>query len=132
MVCHKDASVVLTKTRLWCSPASRLCWQGEYVLDEGPWDANKFPARQPKDGDAPGVLRDGKGDKYRIWRMHVKATASGELTGLCLPGERPDPANPKTTKPGFQVESFQELCEIDVGEVGWKACVLPLSEWPAA
>jgi len=33
---------------------------------------------------------------------------------------------------GFQVESFQELCEIDVGDVGWKACMLPLQEWPPA
>jgi len=34
----------------------------------------------------------------QIFLMHVKATAAGELTGLCLPGTRPDPSNPKIMK----------------------------------
>lgn len=34
----------------------------------------------------------------QIFVMHVKATAAGELTGLCLPGIRPHPDNPKSMK----------------------------------
>ena len=54
--------------------------------DIGPWDVKLFPWRKREDGseDGPGVLRDAKDLPYRIWLMHVKATASGTLTGMCV------------------------------------------------
>ena len=53
--------------------------------DIGPWDVKLFPWRKREEGseDGPGVLRDAKDLPYRIWLMHVKATASGTLTGMC-------------------------------------------------
>ena len=64
---------------------------------------------------------------------YTHTTHTHTHTGLCLPGATKDAANPKAPpKPGFSVTSFQEIAEIDVGDVGWQAHLLPISEWPPA
>jgi hypothetical protein len=51
--------------------------QGEYCVDQGPWDLKKFPARKTREGDPPGTLRDGKGDPYKVCKVSV--TYDGSL-----------------------------------------------------
>ena len=41
------------------------------------------------------VLMDAKNEPYRVWEMKVKATVTGELTGLCLPGRDSNPKAPR-------------------------------------
>jgi hypothetical protein len=99
----------------------------EYVP---PSDAKKckqsrFPLAVPGED---GCLRDGKQLQYKIWEMHVKVVASGVLTGICIGLPATGQKEPKPQE--FKLSSFQEIAEIDVGEVGWKGHLLPLSEWP--
>ena len=102
---------------------------GRYEMSLEAWNKAK-PANRAKDSkgnEIEGVLIDAKQEQYKVWEMHVLATVAGELTGLCLPGR--DRSNPKAPVPGFKVSSFQEIAEIDCGDKGWKARLLPLAEF---
>jgi hypothetical protein len=62
---------------------------GEYEMSLDAWKkrpADRFKDKDNEGKEMEGLLVDGKQEQYSVWEMKVMATATGQLTGLCLPG----------------------------------------------